>query len=90
MSPDMARYGVRQSRTTNDRNEQVAHPVPEVEVAFPVLARLPERRAAVLLHLVHREGAHGERHEDVRQVVFPCMAVVGNRIVPVTPTRLRK
>ena len=36
-----------------------------------MFARLPEQRAAMLLHLVDQEGEHGERREDVRQMVFP-------------------
>ncbi len=38
--------------------------------------RPSERRAAVPLHLIDQEGEHGERHEDVRQVVLAMAEVV--------------
>jgi len=56
--------------------EQAAHPVPEMEDALPVIARLPEQRPAVPLHPVGREGGHGERREDVRRVVPSVPEVV--------------
>ena len=51
--------------------DRFPHPDPEVEDAFLEFAHLPEQRAAMLLHLIDQEGEHGERREDVRQMVFP-------------------
>ena len=69
-----------------ERLEQAAQPVPEVEDASLMFARLPEQRAAMLLHLVDQEGEHGERREDVRKVVFPMPEVV---LEPVCVPRLQ-
>ncbi len=41
-----------------------------------MLSRLPEQRAAALLHLIDQEGEHGERRENVRRMVVAVPEVV--------------